>query len=134
MYLTCTQPLLQQGSWPGINTQARTFNGKHLFRGLRHILVLLCYLGDEVGIVSCAIHCIMHMDSPQRDEFTIECVHNPVCHKPNCMIAYKGLRHPNLTLNYQFSLSTLPNMNRIGQGSIHTTKRYPTQTSITAIF
>ena len=46
-----------------IDTQSGTFNGSHY----------VCYLVDEVGIVGCAIHCIMSMqkNSPQGDEIAI---------------------------------------------------------------
>ena len=54
---------------PQIDTRSGTFNGNHYSNGLRHIYI--CYLVDKVGIVGCAIHCIMHVHFPQGDEIAI---------------------------------------------------------------
>ena len=59
---------------------------------------------DEVGIVSCAIHCIMHVRSPLGDTIAIgmcsyasvAVCHNSIVCLHDCIFANKGQRDPQL--------------------------------------
>ena len=58
-------------------------NPSHLNCKFAHI----CYLVDG-GIVSCAIHCIMHVHSPQGDQITIRMCPNNIIQLYYCMTVW----------------------------------------------